>query len=191
VQNEKIRTVIFSPLRTIYTLAYTYFVILTALILTFIMPSYIYIIRDLLHCHLTTNYQLPDTKGYGYFWNVPDNFLYHFHLIFETVAIFLISFTTSCIDNAFGYYVYQFASTMDAMTFRLTNPLSTEKFSDLLRTCVAKHQKLLRCRDTLEHIYGPIVFWHIVTSAVLLCALIYDAMPVRRYVNARIDYSIS
>jgi len=182
VQNEKIWTIIFSPLRTIYTLAYTYFAILTGLVLAHFASAYIFIIRNLCHFHLTTNYTLPLSRGFGHFWIVPDNFLYHFHLLFETSLMMLCCMTAGSVDSNFGFYVYQFASTMHAMTFRLMNPLSTEKFSDLLRTCVAKHQKLLRCRNTLEHIYGPIVFWHIVTNAILLCALIYDAMTVR-YIN--------
>jgi len=182
MQNEKIRAIIFLPLRIIYTLAYTYFAILIGLLLAYFLSPYIFIIRNLCHFHLTTNYTLPLGRGVGPFWIVPDNFLYHFHLLFETSLVMLSSTTSSSVDSIFGFYVYQFVSTMHAMTFRLMNPLSTEKFSDLLRMCVAKHQRLLRCRNTLEHIYGPIVFWHIVTNAILLCALIYDVMTVC-YIN--------
>ncbi|XP_011700377.1 PREDICTED: uncharacterized protein LOC105457423 [Wasmannia auropunctata] len=142
-------------------------------------------IRMLIFSHLRRMYILA--KGFGHLWTVPDNFLYHLHLLFETSLIVFSSFTACGVDSVFGFFVYQFASTMRAMTFRLTNPLSTEKFSDLLRMCVAKHQKLLRCRDTLEHVYAPIILWHIVTNAVLLCALIYDVMPVRGFINAKID----
>jgi len=181
MQNEKIRAIILSPLRTIYTLAYTYFALYIVLLLAHFGSPYIFIIRNLCHFHLTTNYTLPLSKGIGHFWIVPDNFLYHFHLLFETSLVTLGSITSSSVDNIFGFYVYQFASTMHAMTFRLMNPLSTEKFLDLLRTCAAKHQRLLRCRNTLEHIYGPIVFWHIVTNAILLCALMYNATV--RYMN--------
>jgi len=181
MQNEKIRAIIFLPLRKIYTLACTYLALLTGLVLASFMFPYIFIIRNL-SFPLTTNYTLPLSRGFGHFWIVPDNFLYHFHLLFETSSATLSCITAGSVDCNFGFYVYQFASTMHAMTFRLMNPLSTEKFSDLLRTCVAKHQRLLRCRHTLEHIYGPIVFWHIITNAILLCALMYDAMTVR-YIN--------
>lgn len=187
MQNEKIRTIIFTPLRKIYSLAYTYFAIFVICNLAFFMPSYIVIIRSLCHLHLTTNYTLPLTRGYGHLLPVPNNFLYHLHLLLETSQSIIGSMTACSVDSVFGFYVYQFTSTLRAMTFRLTNSLPTEKFSDLLRMCVAKHQRLLQCRDTLEHIYGPIVFWHIITNAVLLCALIYDAMPVCEYINAKID----
>ncbi|KYN18608.1 hypothetical protein ALC57_09087 [Trachymyrmex cornetzi] len=177
MQNEKIRMTIFSPLRTMYTMAYTYFTVMTALVLTYFAPSYIIIIRHfLLHFHLTTNYTLPLTKGFGYFWTVPDNFLYHFHLLYETSMVILSCTTATSVDSMFGFYVYQFTSTIRAMTFKLTNPSLTEKFSNLLRICVAKHQRLLQCRQTLEHVYGPIIFWHIIINAVHLCALIYDTM---------------
>ncbi|KYQ46970.1 Putative odorant receptor 49a [Trachymyrmex zeteki] len=178
MKNEKIQTIIFSSLRTIYTLAYTYFAILVIVIFAFFGSSYIFIIHNLLYLHLSTNYTLPLSRGVGWFWPIPHNFLYHLHLFYETSLIILSTMTACGVDSVFGFYVYQFSSTIRAMTFTLTNPLSTEKFSDILRTCVVKHQKLLQCRKTLEHIYGPIVFWHIVTNAMLLCSLMYDLISV-------------
>lgn len=176
MQNEKIRTIILSPLRTIHTLAYTYFIFLMGLVVAYSSPSYIVAIRGLYHHLIVTNYSLPISRRIGYFWTVPDNYLCHFYLVFET-SLGLTSTIVACsVDNVFGFYVYQFISTMRAMTFRLTNPLPTEKFSDLLGKCVAKHQKLLRCRDTLEHVFGHIVFWHVISNAILVCGLMYDAV---------------
>ncbi|XP_071577690.1 uncharacterized protein [Temnothorax nylanderi] len=191
LRDEKIRTIMFSSLPTIYTLTYTYAAILLTLTFAFIAPPYLSIIHGLCRFHLTTNYSLPITRGYGYFWTVPHNYLYHFHLLFETGEMSLNCITTCSMDNAFGFYIYQFASVMHAMTFRLTNPLPTESFSDVLKSCVARHQKLLPCRNTLEHIYGPIAFWHIVTNAVLLCALIHDAMSISDSNNFNISVSLT
>ncbi|XP_011876464.1 PREDICTED: uncharacterized protein LOC105566789 [Vollenhovia emeryi] len=174
VRNEKIQTIMFSSLPTMCILTYTYAAVILSLFLAFYMPAYLFIIRGLCHFHLTTNYTLPLARGIAHFWTVPDNFLYHFHLFFETVLVIFSSSTACTIDGTFGLYVYQFASTMNAMTFRLVNPLSTDNLSDLLRTCIIKHQKLLQCRDILEHIYGRIIFWHIVTNAILLCSLMYE-----------------
>ncbi|XP_036147797.1 uncharacterized protein LOC118644081 isoform X2 [Monomorium pharaonis] len=181
IQNKKIRTIIFSSLRKVYILGYTYATIMTALILAYIMPPYIHIIRDLCHLRLTTNYTLPVSKGRGYPWTIPDNFFYHLHMLMETICSCLSAITTSGVDSVFGFYVYQFASTMHAMTFRFTNPLPTQKFSNLLKKSVKKHKKLLRCRGTLEHIYGPIIFWHTVSSAVLLCFLMYEMAHVSHF----------
>ncbi|XP_018363860.1 PREDICTED: odorant receptor 46a-like [Trachymyrmex cornetzi] len=194
MKNEKIQTIIFSSLRTIYTLAYTYFAILVVVIFAFFGSPYIFIIRNLLHLHLTTNYTLPLSRGVGWFWPIPHNFLYHLHLFYETSLIILSTMTACGVDSAFGFYVYQFSSTIRSMTFALTNPSSTEKFSDILRTCVVKHQKLLQCRNTLEHVYGPIVFWHIVTNAMLLCSLMYDLISLSDYnfynVSASLIYAV-
>ncbi|XP_018347644.1 PREDICTED: odorant receptor 94a-like [Trachymyrmex septentrionalis] len=174
IQNEKAQTIIFSSLRAISTLAYIYFVFLTGILVAYSKSSYIYVIQNLLYFHLPTNYTLPLSRGFGWFWTIPDNFLYHIHMLYETGLIALSCMMACGVDSAFGFYVYQISSTIRAMMFALTNPLSTEKFSDLLRTCAVKHQKLLQCRNTLEHLYGPIIFWHIVSNAVLLCFLIYD-----------------
>ncbi|XP_018377783.1 PREDICTED: odorant receptor 46a-like [Trachymyrmex cornetzi] len=173
-QNEKVQTIIFSSLRAISTLTYIYFVFVTGILVTYSKSPLIYVIRNLHYSHIPTNYTLPLSRGFGWFWTVPDNFLYHIHMFCEIGMIGLSCMMACGIDSAFGFYVYQISSTIRAMMFALTNPLSTEKFSHLLRTCAVKHQKLLQCRNTLEHVYGPIVFWHVVTNAVLLCFLIYD-----------------
>ncbi|XP_071577681.1 uncharacterized protein [Temnothorax nylanderi] len=191
LQDKKIRTIMFSSLPTIYTLTYIYCAIFMTMMLAFNLPAYLFIIRDLCHLHLTTNYSLPITKGYGYFWTVPHNYLYHFHLLFETSGVSINSITPCGMDNTYGFYIYQIASVMDAMTFRLTNPLPTESFSDVLKSCVAKHQKLMPCRNTLEHLYGPIAFWHIVTNAVLLCALIHEAMSFSDFNIFNIGVSVT
>ncbi|XP_011635916.1 uncharacterized protein LOC105426405 [Pogonomyrmex barbatus] len=175
-----------TPLRGISTLAYIYAGCVFTLFVMYLMPTFVVITRGILHSHLPTNYSLPYTKqGHGYFWTVPTGFLRHFHLLFEMSALILQTFTTIGVDNAFGFYIYLLASTMRAMTFRLTNPLPDDKFSDVLRVCVAKHQKLMRCRDTLTRVYSVIIFWHILTSALLLCALIYEAMQVRRSIGRK------
>ncbi|XP_018363862.1 PREDICTED: uncharacterized protein LOC108761692 [Trachymyrmex cornetzi] len=194
MKNEKIQTILFSSLRTICTLAYTYFSILVGILLTYYASPYIFVIHNLFYFHLSTNYTLPLSRGLGWFWPIPDNFLYHLHLFCETGMTILGAMTTCGVDCAFGFYVYQLSSIIRAMTFALTNPTSTEKFSNLLRTCVVKHQKLLQCRNTLEHVYGPIVFWHIVTNAVLLCALMYDLTSLQEYnfhnLSSSITYAI-
>ncbi|XP_018342990.1 PREDICTED: uncharacterized protein LOC108749004 [Trachymyrmex septentrionalis] len=190
LKNEKIQTIIFSSLRTIYTLAYTYFAVLVGTIFAYFGSPYIFVIHSLFYFHLSTNYTLPLSREVGWFWPIPDNFLYHLHLFCETGIVTLSCMTACGVDIAFGFFVYQFYSTIRAMTFALTNPLSTEKFSNILRTCVLKHQKLLQCRNTLEHIYGPIVFWHIVTNAVLLCALMYDVTSLSEFTFYDVSSSI-
>lgn len=185
MQNEKISTIIFSSLRTIYTLTYTYFTIMIVMLLAYFMSSYICMIHNFLHFNSSMNCTLPISREFGWFWTNPDNFLYYLHMFYETGLMTLGIITTCGIDSAFGFYVYQFSSTLRAMMFTLMNPPSTEKFSDLLKTCAVKHQKLLQCRNTLEHVYGPIVLWHVVTNAVLICVMIYDFTSVCKHINAK------
>ncbi|KYN28229.1 hypothetical protein ALC57_02289 [Trachymyrmex cornetzi] len=174
MQNEKISTIIFSSLRTIYTMAYTYFAILLLMMFAYYKSSYICTIHNFLRFHPSTNCTLPISGGFGLFSTNSDNFLYYLRMFYEPGLMTLTSMITCAVDTTFGFYVYQFSSTLRAIISTLMNPLSTEKFSDLLKTCAVKHQKLLQCRNSLEHIYGPIVFWHVVTNAMLVCLSIYD-----------------
>ena len=181
MQNEKISTIIFSSLRTIYTMAYTYFAILVVMMFAYYKSSYICVIHNFLHFH-SSNCTLPISGGFGLFSTDSDNFLYYLRLFYEPGLMTLSSIITCAVDSTFGFYVYQFSSTLRAMISTLINPLSTENFSDLLKTCAVKHQKLLRCRNSLEHVYGPIVFWHIV-NAMLLCALMYNLTSVCKHMR--------
>lgn len=65
VRNEKIQTIIFSSLRNIYILAYTYFIMSIILYLQYFLPPYLFMIRDLCYSYLFMivpfpfNYELP------------------------------------------------------------------------------------------------------------------------------------
>lgn len=178
----------FSSLPRTSNLAYTYSGILIIMMMGFFLPPYLSIIRDFCHLQLTTNYTLPGSLGVGYFWTIPNNYLYHFHLFFETYSGTLSAITACSMDSLFCLYVYQLTSTMNVMSFRIMNLLPSEEFPDILKTCLTKHQKLLQCRDTLEHVYGVIIFWHIVTNAVVLCAMIYQTLTVHRYINIKFNF---
>lgn len=153
VRNKKIRTIMFSSLPRTSNLAYTYSGILIIMMMGFFLPPYLSIIRDFCHLQLTTNYTLPGSLGVGYFWTIPNNYLYHFHLFFETYSGTLSAITACSMDSLFCLYVYQLTSTMNVMSFRIMNLLPSEEFPDILKTCLTKHQKLLQCRDTLEHVF--------------------------------------
>ncbi|XP_025073855.1 uncharacterized protein LOC112552550 [Pogonomyrmex barbatus] len=179
-QSEKVRTVMLSPLRTIATLAYAYSAIVITLSMTYFLPTYIIIIRGMIHLHIPSNYTLPYTRGhgYGYFWTVPPGILRHLHMFFESYLTVINSTTCTGVDSVFGFYIYLLTSTMRAMTFKLTNPSPNDKFYDVLKINVAKHKKLMQCRDILTRVYSPIILWHIITNAVFLCSLIFDAVKV-------------
>ncbi|XP_039312464.1 odorant receptor 49a-like isoform X2 [Solenopsis invicta] len=176
MQNEKIRKITFSSLRATYTMAYAYIIIIISLLLGYAAPPIISMIRDLCHLRLTTNYNLPFARGYSYFWTVPDNWSYHLYFFYEMMQAWLTAMTSGAVESVFGFHTYLFASTVRVMIFRLTNPLPTDKFSDVLKMCIKKHQKLLRCRDTLENVFGPIVLWHVISNSILLCSLIYETV---------------
>jgi len=80
MQNEKISTIIFSSLRTIYTMAYTYFAILVVMMFAYYKSSCICMIHNFLHFHSSTNCTPPISGGFGLFSIDSDNFLSTFVL---------------------------------------------------------------------------------------------------------------
>lgn len=148
-------------------------------LLMYAVPSFFKLIKQIIHLQIPRNYGMIYMVKYP--WNIPDNFLYHIHFLYENCYGWIIMFTTTGTDDAFGFYAYQISSILRAMSFRLMNPLPEENFSYVLKVCMEKHKQLLRCREYLERLYGPIIVWMVLTNAVVLCALVYEAVPVSRY----------
>ncbi|XP_076282529.1 odorant receptor coreceptor-like isoform X4 [Lasioglossum baleicum] len=49
-----------------------------------------------------------------------------------------------------------------------------ESNEQVLRRCIDRHVTLIKCRDTIQEIYGPIIFTIMMTNCLGMCALIFD-----------------
>lgn len=175
-RNEKIRIILLSNLNEFFVPACVFTITTLLTIMMFIIPTFVEIMQQIIHLRMPANYHLPLQVKYP--WDIPNNALYHMHLLYENCSFWFLMFVTCGVDGTFGFYAYQISSVLRTMTFRLANPLPEEKFSYLLRTCVETHKQLLRCREYLEHVYGPIILWTFLSNAVLMCSLIFATLPV-------------
>ncbi|XP_063975388.1 uncharacterized protein LOC135161604 isoform X2 [Diachasmimorpha longicaudata] len=60
------------------------------------------------------------------------------------------------------------------MSHRLTSFSEKENIEIVIRECLQQYKVLLRCRDSIEDIFGPLVVWMMGTNAVVLCALMFQ-----------------
>ncbi|XP_034934710.1 odorant receptor 47a-like [Chelonus insularis] len=44
----------------------------------------------------------------------------------------------------------------------------------IIKKCIVQHCTLMKCRDSFQKIYGPVILLMMVTNAVVLCSLIYQ-----------------
>ncbi|XP_043270389.1 uncharacterized protein [Venturia canescens] len=119
-------------------------------------------------------YMLPFPTSFP--WPISANKLVYAGIyIFEIYASTCLSVFTVAVDSLFGYYIFQISGQLRTLSHRIRNLSSRDNHRQVITECVSRHQTLTRCQESLERIYGPIVLWLSVASAMVLCALIYQA----------------
>nr|AQN78473.1 olfactory receptor 71 [Meteorus pulchricornis] len=112
--------------------------------------------------------------------------LYYFHYLFELFSAYTLFLVTCSVDGFFPIYVFQMSGLLKAMSYRLNNIKKDDDFNGAIRECAKKYAILLRCRDILETLYGPIVLWMLLSSAVVLCALTFQMSKLDGFAFGRI-----
>ncbi|XP_043266846.1 odorant receptor 49b-like [Venturia canescens] len=104
---------------------------------------------------------------------------YPVHYLFEIYSGVTLAIFSSSSDALFGYYMFQLTGQLRTLSHRIKNLASSKNYQEELRDCVDRHQVLARCQDHVNRIYGPIILWLLVTNALIMCALVYEASHVK------------
>nr|AQN78462.1 olfactory receptor 60 [Meteorus pulchricornis] len=134
------------------------------------------------HSHHVKPVQYTLVYPTGYPWDITaPGFLYKVHFIYESAATVALFCITVGVDSLFTMYGWQMVAQFREMSHRITHISEKDDEKDVLRECVLQHQKIIKCRDILQKIYGPIVLWIITTNAVILCTLIFQVTRVWKF----------
>ncbi|XP_014483535.1 PREDICTED: uncharacterized protein LOC106749023 [Dinoponera quadriceps] len=162
-------------LASVYAFArpsYTVVIMLGSTVLAYLLPSMINAIRSA----STARLKMPFPVKFP--WKMPSSgSLFCLHFLYQMTVCWCMVFTIGAVDSLFGFYAFQISSILYAMSVRLTTPRPDEVFSAVLKTCTETHHRLLQSVRLLEDIYGIILLRMIVTNAVMMCALIFEASP--------------
>ncbi|KAF7393639.1 hypothetical protein HZH68_010458 [Vespula germanica] len=102
---------------------------------------------------------------------------YQVQFLFEIQMGWFIVFVTSGVDSAYGFYIFQMIGILRVMSLESEKLGKSSKEHDIiLRNCIRRQILLLRCRDIIQSIYGPVVLNLMLTSVVILCALIFQLL---------------
>nr|KAF7416802.1 hypothetical protein H0235_011333 [Vespula pensylvanica] len=102
---------------------------------------------------------------------------YQVQFLFEIQMGWFIVFVTSGVDSAYGFYIFQMIGILRVMSLECEKLGKSSKEHDIiLRNCIRRQILLLRCRDIIQSIYGPVVLNLMLTSVVILCALIFQLL---------------
>nr|AQN78411.1 olfactory receptor 9 [Meteorus pulchricornis] len=132
------------------------------------------------HSHNIQPIQYTLVYPTGYPWSIdPPGFRYKIHFIIESVATLALFCITVGIDSLFTLYGWQMVAQFREMSHRITHISDKDDTRNVLRECVLQHQKMIKCRDILQKIYGPVILWIITTNAVILCSLLFQFSQVK------------
>nr|QNL15038.1 olfactory receptor 94 [Aulacocentrum confusum] len=111
----------------------------------------------------------------NYPWTIaPNGFLYRLHYLVESASSIFAIVVSGGIDALFTLYIFQIIGQFRAMSYRITHTRAKHEYFCVLRECIKQHEIIMRCRDILEKIYGPIILWTMLVNALNLCSQMFD-----------------
>lgn len=179
LENVQFRPIVLSTINLFRYPAYMVYYLILGTMSLYIFAPIIIIgyegIKDIQPKH----YGLPFLTNFPWINGTP-GIIYQIQFLFETQCIWFIVFVTGGVDSSYGFYLFQMIGLFRAMSFECKNAFkSSYEFKNILHNCIKKQVRLLRCRDIIQQIYGPIVLDLMLTNAIVLCALIFQAFQVK------------
>ncbi|KAF7989175.1 hypothetical protein HCN44_007485 [Aphidius gifuensis] len=96
------------------------------------------------------------------------------HFAFESILSFVFCSIGTCTDNLFGYYCSHIMSQFRALNYEMENIKLDDQLKNNIKDIVIKHHKLINCCELLMEIYGEIVIVLLITTALILCCLVFQ-----------------
>ncbi|XP_063975812.1 uncharacterized protein LOC135161818 [Diachasmimorpha longicaudata] len=105
--------------------------------------------------------------------------LYVLHYVMESYGCFCLFSITASIDNLFALYSSQIIGHLRALTYEMRRFTFKAGYEKHLQKLVKIHQRIIRCCKLLQAIHGPIVLSMMLTTAIILCCLIFQISQMK------------
>nr|AXM05174.1 odorant receptor [Campoletis chlorideae] len=175
LENEEYRAVLLSPIAH-FDRPTLYLALATLGVITMYNANPIIgIIIQLSHGNEIIKHRTPLPSKYPF---AESNGLWVTRYVIEVGACFALFSITAATDALFGYYVFQMASQLRVLSYRMNKLTVSDDHPGIIKECVIRRQLLAQCRDKLQTIYGPIILWMLTTSAMTMCANIFQASQI-------------
>ncbi|XP_046826495.1 uncharacterized protein LOC124427526 [Vespa crabro] len=143
-------------------------------ILMYTFRPFLLIIYQVIKNVSPKHYVLPFPTTFPWIDETP-NMVFQVQFLFEIIFGWFVICVTSGVDTVYGFYIFQMSGDLRAMCFECKNfGKSSKELDVILRNFIKRQILLLRCRDIIQNVYGPIVLCLIVSSVIVLCALIFQ-----------------
>lgn len=108
----------------------------------------------------------------------PGSLIYWLIQLVYTFTTFFIWSVTCGVDSVLGQYALQMCGELRILAYKFENLKISVDYHDNLKECVQRHYMLLRSRDTLQKVFGFPCLWLAVTSALIMCTLVFQLSEV-------------
>ncbi|XP_034934707.1 odorant receptor 4-like [Chelonus insularis] len=123
----------------------------------------------------------------NYPWNIPTSgYIFHLHFIFETIASTILCLITTSVDSLFAFYAFQIIGQLREISHYISLVDENNNDKSIIRKCVIQYQNLMKCRDMIEKMYGPMILWIMITNAVILCTVMFQITHMKSISKGRI-----
>nr|AQN78464.1 olfactory receptor 62 [Meteorus pulchricornis] len=137
----------------------------------------IFIIFQLQHGVHPITFKLVMAAKYPWSISSP-SFLYFCHYTMEVIALSNAIIVTCGLDTYFMLCILQISWKFRAMSHRFYNMKDGDDYNATVQDCLKDYKKLLKCRDNIEKIFGPLTLWLLISSAVVLCSNMFQISKV-------------
>ncbi|XP_034934709.1 uncharacterized protein [Chelonus insularis] len=129
------------------------------------------------------HYILPYPSAFP--WSVPfTGLIYRLHFLFESLASWAILVLTAGYDSIFIFFVFLMIGKLREISHSLTHIDAKSDSKVIVKRCVSQYCVLLKCRDNLQKIFGPVILCMMATNAIVLCTQMYQMTQSDAYRNA-------
>ncbi|KAF7989154.1 hypothetical protein HCN44_007464 [Aphidius gifuensis] len=178
MNNDKLSSIMLSPL-LYYSNKLTMPIIISGYLVmaTLYLQSVFFMIRQFKNNAESRIYILPYPTVYPY--NIEGgSLLWVLHWIWETLCQFAFVQVGCTSDNLFGYYAINIVAQFRVLSYEIeytnTDNYDEKQIRRFHEYFVIKHHKIIECCEILEYINGPIVLAMTVSTALILCTLIFQ-----------------
>ncbi|XP_044015468.1 uncharacterized protein LOC122857390 [Aphidius gifuensis] len=178
INKDKLSSVMLSPI-LFYANNITMPILISGYLIsvTLYSQSALFMIRQLKNNAESRIYILPYPTAYPYHIE-GGSLIWALHWTWETLGSFILITVGCTTDNLFGYYtiniVAQFRVLSYEVQYTITENYDNNKMSQYHKYIVAKHHEIVECCELLEYINGPIVLVMTISTALILCTLIFQ-----------------
>ncbi|NP_001177604.1 odorant receptor 261 [Nasonia vitripennis] len=102
----------------------------------------------------------------------------------ESISVVFVWNVVCSVDNAFGLHSFRMCGLLRSLADRFAKLQPDDPgYIVELRDCVRTHQLVLRAKEALQRVYGLVVLWTYVTSAIIMCSILYQADQAKKHMT--------